>query len=67
MARYALIRSDDTVDCVIVADPTFFARADPEWLGQFKEWREISSVETVEPDCFFDRKTQRFVPARSVA
>lgn len=40
MARFALIK-DGKVDHVIVAEPGFFARADPAWLARWTEIREV--------------------------
>lgn len=61
MPRYALLRHDDTVDSVIVAAPDFFTRADPKWLAQFKEWRQITDADTAEPGATFDRAARRFI------
>lgn len=63
MARYALIRHDNTVDSVIVATPAFFEKADTTWLAQFKEWREVVDEDPAEPGAAFDPATLKFLPA----
>jgi hypothetical protein len=55
--RKALIKDGKIVN-VILADDAFIARADPRWLAQFDEVRDVTDDPLAEPGATIDSKTR---------
>lgn len=65
--KYALIKGG-SVERVIVADPEFFASADPAWLAQYTVIEEVTADKAphVEPGAAYDADRKTFARAAPV-